>query len=424
MSAPLEFAAIPVDRDEIVQFEKDIVEIPSWTTEEQELARFIHDFMGKNGLDPILQEVELANGGTSYNVISKIEGSGNGPSLTFFGHMDHSPILGSAFPDLDGWKREPFTANIEDGWLYGKGCQDEKGGITAFVLAAVGLVRSGFKPKGDLYFIPVQGHKRVSSGVRKLLETGHRTDYAINTENTGMGLVPYWVGRTEGRVSVRAPELHFHRKDQFPELLRGRRTAMEQLVRIFDALGAEMEEHQPGGWMTFEPTPELPGYPQHRFEEFHFGGLGNLAFNFQVRTVRGQTDETLKRDVERLIAELHAEDPTFQYEVEWPLWESRPPVLTPKESPLVQSIASSHEDVVGQQPDISAKGRSGAAADGSLTAKAGIQTVLYGPGGGETDKEYGLGQWTGKLPKDERILLDDLVNCTSVYFQAAQRLCG
>jgi acetylornithine deacetylase/succinyl-diaminopimelate desuccinylase-like protein len=117
-------------------------------------------------------------------------------------------------------------------------------------------------------------------------------------------------------------------------------------------------------------------------------------------------------------------DPTFDVQVEWPLWKSRPPVITPVSSPLVQALAASHEEVVGVRPDISAKGRSGAAADGSLTAEAGIQTVLYGPGGGETDKEYGKAQWLGQIPKDERIALKDLVDCTSVFIRTVERLCG
>lgn len=416
--------ALNVSRDEIISFEKDIVEIPSWTTEEAEMAKYVHGHFQKEGIDSYLQEVVCANGNISYNVVSKIAGTGDGPSLTIFGHMDHSPILGREFPDLEGWQREPFKANIEGEWLYGKGCQDEKGGITAFVMAATSLKRGGFQPKGDVYFIPVQGHKRVSSGTIKLLESGHHTTYAINSENTGMAIVPYWVGRTEGTISVKSVELHFHRKDQHPQLLRGRRTAMEHLTEIFSALGPEIEYVEPGDWLTYEKCPELPGYPQYRFEEFHFNGLNKVALNIQVRTVPGQTDEMIKSDLERVCEYFHKQDPTFEYEVTWPVWESRPAGFTSPNSPLVQALKASHIEVVGGEPDISHLGRSGAAADGSLTHGAGITTVLYGPGGGETDKEYTLAQWEGRMPKDERIALKDLVDCTDVFNRTVVRLVG
>lgn len=413
-----------IDFDEVARFESDMVDIPSFTTEEQELARFIHGFLDDHGVPVRLQEVGLANGSTSYNVIAKISGSGNGPSLTFIGHMDHSPTLGRQYANFSGWQRDPFKATIENGWLYGKGCQDEKGGLCAFLMAAVALTRAGFQPKGDVYFIPVQGHKRVSSGTLKLLESGHRTDYAVNSENSGLGLVPTWVGRSEGRITVRGKKLHFHYKDRFPELFGGQRTAMEHLIQILGALGPEMEPPSSDTWLTFDPVSGLPGYPQYRFEQFHFGGLTELAFNIQVRTIPGQTDEMIKRDLEQVIARLKRNDPTIDAEVTWPLWKSRPAVATPVDSHLVTTLATSHEEVFGTPPDISARGRSGAAADGSLTAEAGIQTVLYGPGGGESDRQHELQQRAGNLPWDERIALDDIVNATKVFALTAVRLCG
>lgn len=412
-----------VDRQEVLELECGLVSIPSFTTEETELARYIAGQFTSYGIEAQLQAVPLASDRASHNVVAKIPGSGGGQSLLFFGHMDHGPILGRAFMKFEGWKRDPFTPSIEGEWLYGKGCQDEKGGLCAMMIAAKALKQSGFGPRGDIYFCPVQGHKRVSTGILHLLKSGLRTDYAINTENSGMGTVPLWVGRSEGTVHVRTAELHFHPKEQWPEL-QCRRTAFEQLARFLQALGPEMAPPGPDSWQTFTPKPGLERYPQHRVETITFRGLDHLEFNFQIRTVPGQTDETIRADLARLIRQLQAQDPFFYAEVDWPYQPSRPAGDTPFDSPVVKACAEAHAHVTGLPADVSPTGRIGAAADASFVYAAGIPTVLYGPGGGTSDLEHGRRVWNKEVEPDERIRIDDIVTCAKSYALAAARLCG
>lgn len=428
-SALVESILAQIDDDEVIAFEQALVRIPSYTTEETPLATFIVGRLREAGLPAELQEVRLADGRTSHNVMCSIAGSGGGRSLLLFGHMDHGPILGRAFAeDMSSWRHDPWAGEVEQGWLYGKGSQDDKGGVCGLVMAAIALHRAGFTPRGDIYFCPVQGHKRVSSGTLHLLRSGIKPDYAINTENTGSAVVPIFVGRMEGKVHIRMAkpefELHFHTKDRFPELLRGRRTVMEQTMTFLRALGAEMEAPRSDPWLTFRPHPDLPGYPQHRFEMIEFRGLGHLTVSIQIRTVPGMTDETVRRDLERVITSLQAADPHFRAELEWPSWETRPAVDTPFDSPAVQSLARWHEYVVGAKPDVGYLGRSGAAADGSHTFGAGIPTVLYGPGGGQTDLEREWSALTGAIPREERIATGDLVSAARVYALTAADLCG
>ncbi|MBI4278161.1 MAG: hypothetical protein HY660_06860, partial [Armatimonadetes bacterium] len=101
-----------VDRQEVVDLECGLVAIPSYTTEETELAKYILSQMERFDLEASLQEVPLAGGRVSHNVIGRLRGSGGGPSLLLFGHMDHGPILGRKFQSFEGWKREPFKPSV------------------------------------------------------------------------------------------------------------------------------------------------------------------------------------------------------------------------------------------------------------------------------------------------------------------------
>lgn len=414
-----------VDEERVINFERSIVQIPSFTTEETPLARYISGYMRGIGgnLEVGLQEVPLGGDKISHNVVARLPGSGGGPTLLLFGHMDHEPGLGREFANLEGWKHDPFGGEVEGEWLYGKGCQDEKGGITGLVMAAEALVKAGIKLKGDVIFAPVQGHKRRSSGVLFLLQQGIKANYAINTENSGNMIVTAFVGRSDGKIHIRAPKLHFSIKETFPQF-KARLTAFELMNEIQRALGPEMQPPGPDSWMTFEPHPDLPGYPQIRMEVVEFRGLGHLVPGFQIRIVPGMTRETIRRDLRRLLDDLEQKYPYLKTEVEWPVWEPRPSVVTPRDHPVVQGLARWHERVTGEPAKVGPSGRLGDAADGSHTSAAGIDTVLYGPGGGETDKEYRLRAYLKEGSPDERIALKDLVTTAKVLALTAADICG
>lgn len=404
-----------IDEKEVVELERSLIQIPSYTGEESELAHFIVDYMQKAGIEAEAQEVPIEDGKISHNAVGFIRGTEEGPSLMFNGHMDTEPWLGREFDDLTGWHHDPFGAEVEDGWIYGRGAYDNKGGLTAIIMATVALLGAGFKPKGDLILACVCTHKGPGTGTLHLLEKGFKTDYAVVTEHTGLGIVPIAVGNYVARIHVRAQELHFLHKDTFPEL-RGKKTAMERVVRFLQMLGPEVEPPVDGGWMTYDPHPGLPGYPQHRFERFYPSSFDHLDLLIRLRTVPGQTAKSVQGDVQRVVDKLLEEesDPTLRIEVEWPL-PYQPPVEISTEEPIVKSIARWHEVVTGEKPDVSARGRSGAVGDDCYLHQAGIKTVAYGPGGGMTDLDYRRSQGLNEIPPDERIAIEDLLTATKVF---------
>jgi hypothetical protein len=75
-----------VREDEIVSMSSDVINIPSPTGEELQMAQYMQSALQKIGLDVTWQEVEEARA----NVIGRWKGSGGGKKLMFNGHMDTS----------------------------------------------------------------------------------------------------------------------------------------------------------------------------------------------------------------------------------------------------------------------------------------------------------------------------------------------
>ena len=71
-----------IDRDGLVRFARDLVDIPSATGEEEECSRFIEGHFKKMGLRVRIQEVEPGRP----NCIGTLPGSGGGAHLLFDGH--------------------------------------------------------------------------------------------------------------------------------------------------------------------------------------------------------------------------------------------------------------------------------------------------------------------------------------------------
>lgn len=89
-----------IREDEVIELARDLVRIPSFTTEETPVARFLARYLEAQGIEAELSPVEEGR----LQVIGRVRedgGAGDGPSLLFDGHLDIDPIA-------RGWKRNPF----------------------------------------------------------------------------------------------------------------------------------------------------------------------------------------------------------------------------------------------------------------------------------------------------------------------------
>lgn len=406
-----------VGDDEIIDLEKRLISIPSYTTEEQQLAEYIADFLRAERIEVEMQPVHLLSGGRSrrfgkksYNVIARIRGRDDDAGL-LNGHMDHGPIPGSSVDDLTAWLRPPFSGTVEDGYIYGKGAQDEKGGICAMLTALVSLARVGVSLRKGLIAAPVCCHKTFGIGTRYLLNAGIRSSMAINTENTGNAIVTSHVGVFKAQIKVRGANPHPAARLRHHDLLEAP-TPFAQALKLIKSFGPETRPYREDSWLRFKRHPQLVDFPWHHIEEIDSNGASESIVLVWWRTPPGVTERSLEGDLERLIGSIRVEDPSF--EATFKIEAFGEALETPVSVPLAQSLTKWQKAMTGKDARVGPEGRYGKYGDAAVLAAAGIETVAYGPGGGLSDLDYDHSVLRGEIPPDERIRIDDLVTAARV----------
>jgi acetylornithine deacetylase/succinyl-diaminopimelate desuccinylase-like protein len=117
------------------------------------------------------------------SVVARLRGSGDGPSLLLFGHLDVAP---AANPEL--WTYPPFSATVEYGEMWGRGTVDMKSLVAQEAIALLYFAREGLPLSGDLMFASVADEKtRGPHGAQHLLRARPETVTAPYVVNEGGG---------------------------------------------------------------------------------------------------------------------------------------------------------------------------------------------------------------------------------------------
>lgn len=172
-------ATAPADSVAILQA---LVRCPSVTPLEAGALTVLENLLSAHGF--VCQRLIFKDENTPdvENLFARI-GTG-APHLCFAGHTDVVP------PGREeDWTHPPFAGEIADGYLYGRGATDMKGGIAAFVAAAIDFVKAIGKPKGSLSFL-ITGDEEglATNGTVKVLqwmkENGHLPNHCLVGEPT------------------------------------------------------------------------------------------------------------------------------------------------------------------------------------------------------------------------------------------------
>src|SRR4051794_22550283 len=120
------------------------------------------------------------------SLVTRIEGTDpDAPSLLLMGHTDVVPV------NSDGWSRDPFGAEIVDGFIWGRGAVDMLNETATMALAFRRLADSGFKPRGTLTYLAVADEEALGTwGAKWLVENERDAVYAdyVLTESGGFQL--------------------------------------------------------------------------------------------------------------------------------------------------------------------------------------------------------------------------------------------
>jgi len=374
--------------------------------------------------EPTAEEVEgrpLVPAGLDFEgrpqLVARLAGVGGGKRLLLNGHIDAV----SAEP-LERWTSDPFTAEVRDHLLYGRGSCDMKGGIAAMVFACEVLHELGVELHGDLLLATNTDEESSGAGSSAIVAHGIEADAGIVTEPTGFDVWVACRGSEYGVVSV--PGRPGHAEMLQPHWREGGAVnAIEKGTVVLDALRSLRAD-----WATRDGFDHSHLSPPDLVPTIARGGEwavtypASLELTIAVLYLPTQADQhgrgsDVRREVEEWLRRRTADDDWLAEQppaVDW--WPNGVmPMEIPPSEPIVEVMTNATADI----------GRRGRLAgldswyDGAaFTLLAGIPSIAYGPAG------LAAGVASIAHTIDEHVPVDDLVHCAQGLAVAGMRFCG
>jgi len=137
------------------------------------------------------------------NLVARIPGSGDGPKLLLLSHTD------TVLADPADWQVDPWSGELRDDQVWGRGALDMKGQVAASAVAIASLAREGFEPPGDLIFAACADEEvGAGFGLQWLVEAHPDAVFAEYCINEGggdrlvLGSRAFWVCSTAEKMSA------------------------------------------------------------------------------------------------------------------------------------------------------------------------------------------------------------------------------
>ncbi len=162
-------------REEVTELLRALVRVDTVNPpgNETRAAEVLRDYLSEHGVSCELVAREPGRA----NLVSRLPG-GDGPSLAFICHTD------TVLADPEEWERDPWSGDLVDGEVWGRGALDMKGQVAASAVAFASLCREGFRPSGDLVFAATADEEVGDGFGLEWLAREHpelvRVDYALN----------------------------------------------------------------------------------------------------------------------------------------------------------------------------------------------------------------------------------------------------
>jgi acetylornithine deacetylase/succinyl-diaminopimelate desuccinylase-like protein len=207
---------------------------------ETQAAELLRDYLERHGV-----ECELyARVPERANLVARIRGRGDGPTVLLLSHTD------VVLADAGEWSVPPFSGELRNDEVWGRGALDMKGQVAASAVAIASLARDGFEPVGDLIFAATADEEVGEGfGLSWLCERhpdAIRCDYAINEgggDRLELAGAAYYVVSTAEKLS--APfRLRVHGRSGHASMPVIADNALVKAARLIERLTAYRPEPQ------------------------------------------------------------------------------------------------------------------------------------------------------------------------------------
>jgi len=324
---------------------RDLIRCPSVTPADAGALGVLEALLKEAGFET--HRVTFSEAGTADidNLYARI--GTEGPHITFAGHTDVVPP-----GDETAWSLGAFSGEVKDGYIYGRGAVDMKGGIACSAAAALDYLRDhGGQPKGSISFLITGDEEDVSiNGTIKLLkwaaERGERFDHCVLGEPSNQEVMGDCIkigrrGSQSGTLVVEGEQGHVaypHRASN----------PVPDISRLIVALSEEPLDH---GSAQFQPSNL----------EFTTVDVGNTATNvipalarakFNIRYNDCHTQDSLRALVDERLRVACGN--RIRARIDW--LPSNSNVFLTRPGPFTDLAVAAIEEVTGRKPELSTTG--------------------------------------------------------------------
>src|SRR5262244_2133442 len=409
-----------IQREELAQLTKELVDIASPTGSEKAIGEFILDWYSRHGIKPVRQEIDP----NRVNAVGILEGTGDGISLMINGHMDTS-YTGTEEDRMFCRTLEPdgeLKGAIRDGKVFGLGASNMKSGLAAFMVAGKAIVESGLTLKGDLILAAVAGeisrtpvgpyqssaYRGEGTGTHHLLSHGIQSDYAIVADRSGHSIVWAQNGVAQIKVSTFGdPHAAWGvtREEKAPEVS----SAILKMVKVLqavDAWAAEFERAHVYASAHGAIVPKVNigaiqgGAP---FRPNYYPGVCSIYLD--VRTPPELRPIQVQRELRAALSKLDVE-----HEID--MYASKMGYEAKGVEPIIKVIEDSYQSLFGKKTPAPTGIHASIWTDTNIYNELGIPACKFGLGGGK----YKI--------RSEQIDIENIFQAAQVYALAALEICN
>ena len=409
-----------INRDELAQLTKDLVDISSPTGSEKAIGEFILDWYARTNIRPVRQEIDP----NRINAVGILEGKSGGVSLMINGHMDTS-YTGTEEDRMFCRTLEPdseLKGSVRDGKVFGLGASNMKSGLAAFMVAGKAIKESGLPLKGDLILAAVAGeisrtpvgpyqsgaYRGEGTGTHHLLTHGVQSDYAIVADRSGHSIVWAQNGVAQIKVSTFGdPHAAWGvtREEKAPEVS----SAILKMVKVLQAVDAWAAEFERAHVYSSAHGAIVPkvnigaiqgGAP---FRPNYYPGVCSIYLD--VRTPPELRPLQVQRELKAVLSKLGVE-----YEID--MYASKMGYDAKGVEPIVKVIEDSYQSLFGKKTPTPTGIHASIWTDTNIYNELGIPACKFGLGGGK----YKI--------RSEQIDVDNIFQAAQVYALAALEICN
>jgi acetylornithine deacetylase len=376
---------IEKQQGDYINFLQKVIQEKSTTENEKDAQMLVAERLKQKGLevdkwDPVYEELvkseffntHRTNYEGSPNVVGTLKGTGNGRSVILNGHIDVVPE-----GEVEKWVHHPYSGDVEDGKLYGRGATDMKGGNLSTLIALETVIDLGIKLKGDVIYQSVIEEETGGAGTLAAIQRGYKADVAIIPEPSEMRIFPKQQGSLWFEVEVTGLSAHGGTRYEGVNAIEKGWIVFQEILNLEKRRNEPLKEDP---LYKGNPIPIPINIGQFNAGNFPSSVPEKAIIKGRYGVAPGETLPEAKEEFEEMLENLKEIDDWFQDHPVTVKWGGihLPPGGVEDDHPMLDVLKQKYEEVEGEKPVVA--GSTWGTDGGLLTQAGGIPSIVFGPG--------------------------------------------